>query len=546
MLLAVCGGNAGDKDELCSGNGDVDASKKQRYALIRTLNLANGISIVHDELRALGPHPGSAELHPQVAAEASYKIFTEDMPARGFKKIPESAYTALIRAACKGGEPDRALHLLNDMKQHSVKPRVRCIHAVHADVKCCKVSQKLRFVSNLHCAIACALSQRSSVTQARMMTYTPLLAVCAEAGRLDDCMTLWESALSHKLCLTEREYLSLITVCTHAKDKQRFAQVVSNYMEDVLRPRSLDSWAVIRAWFEQDDTWSVKGKRNLKCQVAPTGVCSCCGRVLQSIELSEDMVSRLLTQVAELVCSNEYRRKQWATYTDWIAENGQKFDVLIDGANIGYYKKSGYVDGDNFADHVQIDWVVQHYAAQGKRALVVQVAVIKEATAWVVLHSRHLQENRLSPECCAVLQKWKEQAIRIGGRVLVVTNDEMRDHHFQMLSHRSFQRWKERHQVHFGLGEWRGNAREILVSEPSVYSKRIQCTPAGDCWHFPLENSEQWLCISQAAATAVPVATAADATCAEHDTAANNGTSSTAAAAEACSSASAPHAAAIT
>jgi hypothetical protein len=31
-------------------------------------------------------------------------------------------------------------------------------------------------------------------------------------------------------------------------------------MEDVLRPRSLDSWAVIRAWFEQDDTWSVKGK----------------------------------------------------------------------------------------------------------------------------------------------------------------------------------------------------------------------------------------------------------------------------------------------
>jgi hypothetical protein len=39
---------------------------------------------------------------------------------------------------------------------------------------------------------------------------------------------------------------------------------------------------------------------------------------------------------------------------------GQKFDVLIDGANIGYYKKSGYVDGDNFADHVQIDWV-RHY-----------------------------------------------------------------------------------------------------------------------------------------------------------------------------------------
>jgi hypothetical protein len=32
-----------------------------------------------DELRALGPHPGSAELHPKAAAEASYKLFTEVM-----------------------------------------------------------------------------------------------------------------------------------------------------------------------------------------------------------------------------------------------------------------------------------------------------------------------------------------------------------------------------------------------------------------------------------------------------------------------------------
>lgn len=42
---------------------------------------------------------------------------------------------------------------------------------------------------------------------------------------------------------------------------------------------------------------------------------------------------------------------------------------------------------------------------------------------------------------------WLYAAVYIGGRVLVLTNDEMRDHHFSMLSHRSFQRWKERHQV---------------------------------------------------------------------------------------------------
>ncbi|CAN0405306.1 unnamed protein product, partial [Laminaria digitata] len=42
---------------------------------------------------------------------------------------------------------------------------------------------------------------------------------------------------------------------------------------------------------------------------------------------------------------------------------------------------------------------------------------------------------------------WLHAAVYTGGKVLVLTNDEMRDHHFSMLSHRSFQRWKERHQV---------------------------------------------------------------------------------------------------
>jgi pentatricopeptide repeat protein len=124
-----------------------------------------------------------------VATAAVCNCVAQDMPARGFKKIPESAYTgrqhlhvhiyspllegysrtvcnlqchdimkqvhavlactiraelyvcclfahvvmcataALIRAACKGGEFDRALHLLSDMKQHGIKPRVRFVHA---------------------------------------------------------------------------------------------------------------------------------------------------------------------------------------------------------------------------------------------------------------------------------------------------------------------------------------------------------------------------------------------------------------------------------
>ena len=60
--------------------------------------------------------------------------------------------------------------------------------------------------------------------------------------------------------------------------------------------------------------------------------------------------------------------------------------------------------------------------------------------------------------------------------VLTITNDEMRDHHFQMLSDDSFVRWKERHQVHFDFGTWDDELqrRNVILTYPSLYSRRIQ------------------------------------------------------------------------
>ncbi|KAG5180546.1 hypothetical protein JKP88DRAFT_258092 [Tribonema minus] len=96
---------------------------------------------------------------------------------------------------------------------------------------------------------------------------------------------------------------------------------------------------------------------------------------------------------------------------------------------------------------------------------------------------------------------WLWAAVRVGGRVLVVTNDEMRDHHFLMLSHRSFQRWKERHQVHFCFGDWRDGRRQVLVREPRKYSKRIQRASDDSAWHFPLEGEDRWLCVTKSGAS---------------------------------------------
>jgi hypothetical protein len=69
---------------------------------------------------------------------------------------------------------------------------------------------------------------------------------------------------------------------------------------------------------------------------------------------------------------------------------------------------------------------------------------------------------------------WLHAALQAGPGTLVVTNDEMRDHHFQMVAPRSFLCWRERHQIHFEFGKWIQKEREVVLKYPDRYSRRIQ------------------------------------------------------------------------
>ena len=54
-----------------------------------------------------------------------------------------------------------------------------------------------------------------------------------------------------------------------------------------------------------------------------------------------------------------------------------------------------------------------------------------------------------------------------------VSNDQMRDHHMQMLSTRNFLKWRERHWVNFHFDERDKNAAPSFVF-PSKFSIRMQ------------------------------------------------------------------------
>jgi hypothetical protein len=157
----------------------------------------------------------------------------------------------------------------------------------------------------------------------------------------------------------------------------------------------------------------------------------------------------------------------------------ETIDVIIDGANVGYADQN-FAGAAKHVDYRQIDWVVQHFVEQKKSVL-------------LILHARHFSSG-LMPKSMEHLKKswldsgvlyitppgmnddwfWLEAAL--DSNALVVTNDEMRDHFFQMLAPRSFLRWKERHLVKFDFGTWEGRSsgRHVDLHYPPVYSRRIQ------------------------------------------------------------------------
>lgn len=90
---------------------------------------------------------------------------------------------------------------------------------------------------------------------------------------------------------------------------------------------------------------------------------------------------------------------------------------------------------------------------------------------------------------------WLYAAVKLG--CLLVTNDEMRDHIFELLGSSFFLRWKERHQVRYTF--LKGN---LKLQMPPSYSVVIQESEKGS-WHVPVvcdsneESVRTWLCITR-------------------------------------------------
>ena len=188
----------------------------------------------------------------------------------------------------------------------------------------------------------------------------------------------------------------------------------------------------------------------------------------------------------------EQRRNHWNRFQTFLSYKSGT-EILIDGANVGYYEQN-FNGAPKHVDYHQIDWMVQHFVHQKRKVL-------------LIMHSRHFAANWMPPYAQPIVQKWIKHrilyqtppgmnddwfwlhaALHFGPGTCIVTNDEMRDHHFQMIAPRAFIRWRDRHQIHFDFGHWvtppepyqrtasneGKKVRAVILKYPDPYSRRIQ------------------------------------------------------------------------
>eukprot|EP00658_Telonema_sp_P-2_P025360 TRINITY_DN20211_c0_g1_i1.p1 TRINITY_DN20211_c0_g1~~TRINITY_DN20211_c0_g1_i1.p1 ORF type:complete len:296 (+),score=59.60 TRINITY_DN20211_c0_g1_i1:654-1541(+) len=263
---------------------------------------------------------------------------------------------------------------------------------------------------------------------------------------------------------------------------------------------------------------------------------------MQGFTFSDSDFSRLEQDILDVLVEPSYRRR--SHYERHIVEDvplseqqarrerfaefkravdASDFDSLIDGANVGYYGVTNWYTLDKTKQLLQngSDKDSIKSSEVSKMPLPIDICprfelidgVMDEAIRLgynpkVVLHERHVvPSNRLFGENEELVQKWKNAgrlldsppflnddycwlyACSVKKKCMLITNDQMRDHHFKMLSQRNFIRWRQRHRIQF-----RNGVHGLRVILPTVFSTWVQGAamkerPNTTSWHIPYLNA---------------------------------------------------------
>lgn len=397
------------------------------------------------------------------------------------KVVPnEATFTSLARIAAAKEDPEMAFDLIKKMKGFGIVPKLRSYGPALFGF-CEKGMAGKAYEVDADMVEAGVVAE-----EAELSAILKVSGVCNNAHKVYETMHRLRAAV-RQVSETTAGVIEDWFKCEEAKKVGLENWDVSKVREGVVRGGG--------GWHGQG--WLGSGEwRVERTQMDGTGVCQSCGEKLVCIDIDPKETENFASSLANVACQREVKA-DFVCFQEWLQQHGP-FDAVVDGANVGLINQHSF----KFS---QLNMVVKKLR---------QMSPSKRLPL-VILHKNRVTGGPAQhPNNKKLLEHWKNSGAlyatplgsnddwywlyaAVSGKCLLVTNDEMRDHLFQLLGTSFFPRWKEKHQIRLSFAQ-----REPTLHMPPPYSIVIQESEKGS-WHVPtitgddLETPRQWLCATR-------------------------------------------------
>lgn len=392
----------------------------------------------------------------------------------------EATFTNAARLAGKGEDPGMAFELVKKMKSAKILPKLRSYDPALLGFSKNMEAEKAYEV-DAHMAASGVCPEEPQLAA--------LLEVSVNVGREDKVYEML-----HRLRSSVRQVLGSTAEIIEQWFRSRTAAEVGKERWDVEKVKE----GVLKGgggWHGQG--WLGKGEwKVMKTEMDKDGVCQCCGERLVCIDINPLETENFASELSRLACQKEVQAN-FTKFQDWLRSEGP-FEAVIDGANISLNNAHAF-------SFFQLNVIVE---------CVRKLSPTKRLPLIILHTSRVVNGPANSPKNKKLLEKWRSAGAlyatpkgsnddwywlyaAVSSKCLLVTNDEMRDHLFQLLGTSFFPRWKEKHQVRYTASK-----EGTSLHMPPPYSIVIQESERGS-WHIPLTNGDyidtprQWVCATR-------------------------------------------------
>ncbi|GAU42640.1 hypothetical protein TSUD_398450 [Trifolium subterraneum] len=366
----------------------------------------------------------------------------------------EATVATVARLAAANGDGNRAFELVKNIDKYNVAPRLRtydpalfCFCEFLDADKAYEVEEHMNSVG-------------VSLEEAEIAA---LLKVSAKKGRVDRVYRYLHKLRSSVRCVGEST-AAIIEEWFQSSEAREVGEGdldVRKVREGV--SRNGGGWHGL-GWVGKGD-WVVS-----RTSVDGDGICCGCCEQLVCVDIDDEEMEKFALSIAALAVEREVKAN-FSEFQGWL-EKHDCYEAIVDGANIGLYQQN-FADG-GFSIYQLDDVVKELYNRSGKK--------------WplVILHNKRVRGLMENPSSRILVEEWMKNGVlyttpngsnddwywlyaAVKLRCLLVTNDEMRDHIFELIGSNFFNQWKERHQVHYTFVK--GN---LKLQMPPSYSLVIQ------------------------------------------------------------------------